>query len=101
MTPDARRPVDWTMVLVDTLGLVPTHRGARILRALLSVLERGNRADDFVRAHDGAGVVRDVDLERGVHVIVRVTGGRVLHHRDLVAELGGETHRRLHAGVRD
>src|SRR5215471_9038916 len=32
--------------------------------------ERRNRVDDFLRGHDGAGVVRDIDVERGVHHLV-------------------------------
>ena len=61
----------------------------------------GDRVDDFFCCDNGGGVVRDVDVERGVHLHLRVAGGRVFDDRDLVAELGGEAHRGLYAGVRD
>src|SRR5215510_9368770 len=51
--------------------------------------------------HNGTGVVRDIDVESGVHLLIRVTRGRVFYHRDLVAELSGEAYRCLHTGVRD
>jgi len=32
--------------------------------------ERRNRVDDFLCAHHGAGVVRDIDVERGMHHLI-------------------------------
>ena len=40
-------------------------------------------------------------MSRGVHHLVRVVRGRVLHHGDLVAQLGGVANGRFDAGVRD
>ena len=65
------------------------HRPARIASTTSS------------RGHDGAGVVREVDVQRSVHLLVRVARRRVLDDRDLVAELDGETDRGFHTGVRD
>src|SRR5580765_1950858 len=62
---------------------------------------RGDRVDDVVGGHDRARVVRDIDVERGVHLFIRVARGRVSHHRDLIPELGGKANGRLDAGVRD
>src|SRR5262245_7427449 len=42
-----------------------------------------------------------LNVERGVHLLIRVTRGRVLYHRDLVAKLGGITNGRLHACMCD
>ncbi|BCO50046.1 hypothetical protein MINTM003_04870 [Mycobacterium paraintracellulare] len=47
------------------------------------------------------GVVGQIDLEGGAHLGVRIVGRGVADHGDVVAELGGEPHRRLHAGMRD
>ena len=57
--------------------------------------------DDFTRRYKGTRVVWDVDFERGVHVFIGVARSRVLHHGDLIAELGGIANGGLHAGVRD
>src|ERR1041385_857377 len=65
------------------------------------VAEGGDRIQDLLRADDGACVVRHVDVERGVHHLVRVVRRRILHDRDLVAEFGGEANRGLDTGVRD
>src|SRR5262245_65996944 len=51
------------------------------------------------RAHNGTGIVWDIDVERSVHLRIRVTRGRVFHHRDLIAKLGGEAYRCLHTRV--
>src|SRR5215467_1080454 len=58
-----------------------------------------NRVHDFICGHNGSGVVWNIDIESGVHLFIRVAGGGVLHHRDLVAKLGGITNRCLHARV--
>ena len=44
---------------------------------------------ELPRGHDGAGVIRNVDVESGVHLPVRVARRRVPHHRDVVAKLSG------------
>src|SRR5262245_10008613 len=74
------------------------RRRASVTRA--EVLEHGDRTHDFLRAHD-AGVVREIDIERGAHVLVRVVGRRVAHDGNLVAKLSGIADRRLDAGMRD
>src|SRR6202030_1972006 len=56
--------------------------------------------DDFACGHNGVGVVRNIDLERGVHLLVRVIGLRIPHHGDLVAKLGRMANSRFDAGMR-
>ncbi len=63
--------------------------------------KRSEGADDFVGGHKGAGVVWDVDFERGVHVRIGVACGCVFHQRDLIAEFRGIANRGLHTGVSD
>jgi hypothetical protein len=46
-----------------------------------------DRSRDLLGADDGAGIVRDIDIESGVHRLIRIIRCRVSHHRDLVAEL--------------
>src|SRR5262249_8355385 len=55
---------------------------------------------DFIGRHNGTGVVRHIDVESGVHHLVRVIGDRVSHHRDVVTELGSIPDRRFDAGMR-
>src|SRR5262249_22619656 len=43
----------------------------------------------------------DIDFEGRVHLLVRVTRGRVFHHRDLVAKLSAIAYRGLHTRMRD
>src|SRR3974377_176906 len=62
-------------------------------------LDRRDRADDFLCGDNGAGVVRDVDVERGMHLFIRVIRRRVFYHRDLVAELSGVANGRFDAGM--
>src|SRR5262249_19816840 len=62
-------------------------------------LVRRDRIDYFIRGHDSTGVVRDIDVERCVHLFIRVIRGRVFYHRDLVAELSGKANRRFDAGM--
>src|SRR5262245_40007071 len=64
-------------------------------------LERRECTDNFIRTHHGTGVVWDVDFKGCVHVLVRVTRGRVFHHRDLVAKLSTVAYGRLHTRMRD
>lgn len=51
-------------------------------------LKRLNGFNDLAFGHDGASVVRHIDIESSVHVLVRVARRRIFHHRDLVTELG-------------
>ena len=60
---------------------------------------RRHQIDDFIRGHNGTGVKRDIDVERGVHHLVRVICRRVFHHRDIVAELSGKANGRFDAGM--
>src|SRR5215510_525342 len=68
--------------------------------ARTEVFKSRDRSHDLLRADNGTRVVRDVDVESGVHLLLRVTRGRVFDHRDLVAQLSREAHRCLHTGVR-
>src|SRR5690349_2290100 len=75
--------------------VIPASRASGDLRCV------GDALDNFSRADDGTRVVRDVDLESSAHLRVRVTRGRVPHHRYIVSELRGIADRRLHTSVRD
>src|SRR5215510_5199494 len=66
-----------------------------------SGLDSRERGDDFIRDHNGTGVVWEIDIESGVHFFIRVIRGRVSYQRHLVAKLSGITHRCLHARVCD
>jgi hypothetical protein len=65
----------------------------------LGRLERRDRVDDFLRGHNGAGIVRQVDVESCVHHLIRVICRRVSHHRDVVAQLSGIANSRFDAGM--
>src|SRR5262249_589779 len=67
----------------------------------LRLRAKRERVDDFICGHNGIGVVWDIDVERGVHLVIRIAGGRVLHHRDIVTKLSGITNRGLQTGVCD
>src|SRR5262245_41970200 len=71
-----------------------------LLRTGFEGLERRERVDNFICCHNGIGVVRQIDLESGVHLFTRVIRRRVFDHRDLVAKLGGKTNGRFDAGMR-
>src|SRR5262245_36590472 len=71
-----------------------------LLRTESQGLDRRDRGDDFLCGHDGIGIVWDIDVERGVHHLIRVIRRRVLYHRDLVAEFGGKANGRFDAGMR-
>src|ERR1700731_1385764 len=57
--------------------------------------------DYLIRGHDGTGVSRNIDVESGVHLLVRVIRRRVSYHRDPIAQLSGETNGRFEACMRD
>src|SRR5262249_61075019 len=65
----------------------------------IAALERRDRGADLLRGYNGIGVVRDIDVESGVHLLVRVIRRRIFYHRDLVAELGGKANGRFDAGM--
>jgi hypothetical protein len=71
----------------------------KLLRTDSYGLERRERVDDRICGHNGPGVVRDIDVESGVHLLIRVTRGRVFYHRDFVAKLSGIANNCLHARV--
>jgi len=54
----------------------------------------------LIRRHNRTAVVRDINLESGVHLFIRAIRSRVLHHRDIVAKLSRKTNSRFHTGVR-
>src|SRR5205807_1780868 len=49
--------------------------------------------------HDRTGIVREIDVESGVHLLIRVIRSRVFYHRDVVAELSGKANGRFDAGM--
>src|SRR5262245_66205911 len=66
-----------------------------------TALWSSDRGNDLLRAYDGTGVVRQVDVERGVHHLVRVIRRRVLDHGDVIAELSGKANGCFDTGMRD
>ena len=58
---------------------------------------RGKDLDDFIRSHNGTGVVWEIGDESGVHELVRVVCRRIFYQRHVVAKLCGRANRRLHA----
>jgi hypothetical protein len=62
---------------------------------------RRHQLDDFICCHNGAGIVREVDVQSGLHLVIRVIRCRVLDYGDLVAELSGKADRCFDAGMRD
>jgi len=64
-----------------------------------SGVDSTERVDDCMGGHQGTGVVWEIDVERGVHLFIRVTRGRVSDHRDLVAQLSRKADGGLHARV--
>jgi hypothetical protein len=55
---------------------VQTSAGSRSGTPVASTLVRSVRVDDFICGHNGTGVVREIDVESGVHLI-RIIRGRV------------------------
>src|SRR5262249_19413194 len=72
----------------------------KLLRTGFEGLDRRERVDNFICCHNGIGVVREIDLQSGVHLFIRVIRRRVFDHRDLVAKLGGKANGRFDAGMR-
>src|SRR5215475_134696 len=62
-------------------------------------LERRDRVDDFICGHNGTGVIRDIDVESGVHLFIRVIRRCVFYHRDFVTEFSGKANGRFDAGM--
>src|SRR5215510_7885298 len=62
--------------------------------------ETRDQSHDLSRGYNGAGVVREIDVESSVHVLIRIIRHRVLDDRDLVAELSGKANGRFDAGMR-
>jgi hypothetical protein len=51
----------------------------------LDGLESRDRVKDFNGGYNSIGVMRNIDVESGVHLFIRVIRGRVFYHRDLVS----------------
>src|SRR5262249_41253347 len=64
-------------------------------------LWRGDHVDELCSRHDATCVVRKIHVEGGMHLRIGIVGGRVLHHRHLIAEFGGEPYGRLEARMGD
>ena len=58
-----------------------------LLRTELQGLARRHQVDDLVRDHDGGRVSRNIDVESGMHLLVRVIRRRVAYDGNPVAEL--------------
>jgi hypothetical protein len=61
----------------------PLHPQERTALATIGWSELGQRqqlrrVDDFICGHNGTGVVRDIDVESGVHLLIRVIRRGVL-----------------------
>jgi hypothetical protein len=59
----------------------------------------GYSLGSFIDGHHGARVVRDIDVQSGVHLLTGVTRGRVQDHCYLIAKLCAEANSRLHAST--
>src|SRR5262245_49074072 len=81
-------------------GMSLYTRKQKLLRTGFEGLDRRERVDNFICRHNGIGVVREIDLESGAHLFIRVIRRRVFDHRDLVAKLGGKANGRFDAGMR-
>src|ERR1700746_3640594 len=93
------RPVSASFAVSDAHSNCPKRTAwCQLLDAPSS--DSGKRSHKLLRTDNGARVVRDVDLESGMHVLRGVTGCRVFHHRDLVSELSGKAYGGLHARMR-
>src|ERR1700742_863452 len=68
-------------------------------RAEFHALDRRQQVDDLLRVHDVTGVSRNIDLERGMHFLVRVVSRRVSDHRNAIAKLSGKANGRFKAGM--
>src|SRR5215475_5449639 len=51
------------------------------------------------RRVDSTGVVRDIDIESGMHHLVGVVRRRIPDYGNVVAEFGGKAHSRFNAGM--
>src|SRR5229473_5321873 len=68
----------------------PNSSRVKLLRTDSQGLDRRDQVDDFICGHNGTGVVWDIDVESGVHLLIRVIRRRVFYHRHPVAELSGK-----------
>ncbi len=59
-----------------------------------------NRSHDLLRTNNGAGIIRHIDVESGLHLCIRVIRRRIPYHRHFVAKLSGEANNRFNAGMR-
>src|SRR5262249_33778718 len=84
------------LMFVSQMYLIPTP----LLRTGFKGLERRERVYNFICCHNGIGVVREIDLESGVHLFIRVIRRRVFDQRDLVTKLGGKANGRFDTGMR-
>src|SRR5215813_9428379 len=58
-----------------------------------------DRLEEFMCVYDSTGVVRDIDVESGMHHLVGVVRRRIPDYGNVVAELGGKAHRRFNTGM--
>src|SRR5262245_21949497 len=86
-----------TMPRFPALSRRPLPSGTA--RLISRGLKRRDRVDNFLCGHNGAGVIRNIDVESRVHLRIRIIGRCVLYHRDLVAELSGKANGRFDAGM--
>src|SRR5262249_34868419 len=74
---------------LDIAEIVLSPHAEQLKHGAYAALGSGYRGNDLLCAYDGTGVVRHVDIERGVHHLIRVIRRCVLHHGDIITELGG------------
>src|SRR5205807_1399417 len=84
---------------VHLVGAGRRNRPSRSTAHEFPALERRDRVDDLLCGHDRTGIVREINVESGVHLLIRVIRRCVFYHRDVIAELSGKANRRFDAGV--
>jgi hypothetical protein len=69
-----------SLVFITSSSICPLARAEAVSRFHKPWgLERRDRVDDFIRRHNGAGIVWDIDVESCVHLFIRVIRGRANH----------------------
>src|SRR5262249_35468515 len=84
------------------LEFLPCRRACKGIAARMAadVFKGQDRSHDLLRAHNGTGVVRKIDVESGVHLGIGIVRCRVFDDRNLIAKLGCKADGRFNAGMR-
>jgi hypothetical protein len=64
-------------------------------------LKRSDRVDDLFCGDNGIGIIRNINLERSVHLPICVIRRCILHHCHMVSEFGCITNGRFDASMGD